>query len=344
MRVLKSAGKIILSGMLAAAILCLIFSLYYSVPVHEPSKLGNTDYVWPENARWFNMREGISHGQYDENGFNNLNVVENPDLLILGSSHMEAIQVLQYETTGTQLSKLLGGQYSVYNMGISGHTFIKICKYLSQSLSLGNTPPKVVAMETSTLSFSKEEIDALQSGNVEFTPSHNTGLIAKLQKLPFFRIAYLQLTTGLLDVLLPDENQNTPLMTVKAAQGNFSAQSNLGDYDVLFGRIAESVGDRDIQVIIFYHPMESFSEDGTVSFAEDAGKELFEEKCREYGYTFLDMTEPFLSLYGTEHKVPHGFATGQLGVGHLNRDGHRVIAQELARTVLEMEECGVLCR
>ena len=338
MRHVKQIGKILLSGMLAVVILCLIFSFYLTTPVHIPSTKGNTDYVWPANSRWTNMREGISWGQYDADGFNNPAVIENPDILILGSSHMEATNVLQEETVGVRLTQLLDGDYSVYNMGISGHTFLKICKYLPVSLSLGDVPPQVVVIETSTVFFSGSDVASLRDGTVEFTPSHNTGLLASLQKLPFFRTLYRQVEYGLLDLFLP-RRSSAPASTSQPA-----GEPVPGDYDILFQRIAVAVDGRDIQVVIFYHPMEQLQSDGSMGFAESAGKALFQEKCGEYGYTFLDMTEPFQKMYETEHLVAHGFSTGQLCTGHLNANGHRVIAQELARIIREMEEGGTLCR
>ena len=75
------------------------------------------------------MTEGIAHGRFDANGYNNLAVIENPNILLLGSSHMEAVNVNQDENIAFLLANELNGTHSVYNLGISGHNFIKVCKY-----------------------------------------------------------------------------------------------------------------------------------------------------------------------------------------------------------------------
>ena len=334
---LKMLLKGILAGITAVAILCGIFSMYYVTPVHIPSTKGNTDYVWPANSRWITAREGIAWGRYDSDGFNNPEVVENPDILILGSSHMEATNVLQTENTAARLRQLLAGEYSIYNMGISGHHFLKVCKYLPVSLSLYECPPKVVVIETSTTRFSSEELEAFFQGNVDFTPSHSTGITAAMQKLPFLRLLYRQLEDGILDLLVLGEAPETASAPTPEAAGADA-------YDALFRYITSVVKESGTQLVIFYHPSEKILPDGSVVFRPDETAALFAEKCEAYGIAFVDMTQRFSDMSRDSHRVPHGFATGLLGWGHLNSYGHDAIAQALADTIRELEEAGKLCR
>ena len=337
MGVLKNFLKFILSGILAITILSILFSCYLLTPVHIPNPKGNTDYVWPANSRWVTMREGISWGRYDADGFNNPSVIENPDILILGSSHMEATNVLQDETVAVRLGGLLEGDYTVYNMGISGHYFLKVCKYLPATLSLYDNPPKAIVIETGSTFFSSGGLENFFNGNVEFTPSHNTGITAALQKLPFFRLLYRQVEDGLLDLFLSRK--------VPAAPSASEAEPADPDaYDALFRYITSVVKDSGTQVVIFYHPSEEILPDGSVVFRPDDTTALFAEKCEAYGIAFVDMTQRFSDMSRDSHRVPHGFATGLLGWGHLNSYGHEAIAQALADTIRELEEAGKLCR
>lgn len=338
MSFLKLLLKGILAGITAVAILCGIFALYLVTPVHIPSTKGNTDYVWPANSRWVTMREGISWGRYDADGFNNPEVIENPDILILGSSHMEATNVLQKETVAVRLGGLLEGEYTVYNMGISGHHFLKVCKYLPVTLSLYDAPPKAIVIETSTTCFSAGKLEAYFEGNVDFTPSHNTGITAALQKLPFFRLLYRQLEDGLLRLFLSRE---VPAAAPSAAG---PSQIDTDTYDALFRSIQSVIRDSGTELIIFYHPSEEILPDGSVVFRPDETTALFAEKCEAYGITFVDMTQRFSEMSRVSHKVPHGFATGKLGWGHLNAYGHEAVARALADTIRELEEAGKLCK
>lgn len=53
----------------------------------------------------------------------------------------------------------------------------------------------------------------------------------------------------------------------------------------------------------------------------------------------MDMTDEFKALYEEKHILAHGFVNTAVGRGHLNKYGHRVIAQTLAEKIKEDEEC-----
>ena len=59
---------------------------------------------------------------------------------------------------------------------------------------------------------------------------------------------------------------------------------------------------------------------------------------------FVDMTDDFEKMFYEEHHLPHGFSTGQIGVGNINKYGHAVIAESLYRYIneLEVEWCNFL--
>ena len=103
MKILKFLG----SGLVAVALLCLIFAFYGLIPVHITNPRGNTDYIWPSGSVYFKTSEGIAWGRFDDNGFNNPSVIEFPDILILGSSHMEGSNLLQSENATAVLNNLL---------------------------------------------------------------------------------------------------------------------------------------------------------------------------------------------------------------------------------------------
>lgn len=334
MQFLKNITKFILSGLVAVVILCLVLVPYSLTPVHIENPDGNTDYIWPAHSRWCKMTEGISFGQFDAKGFNNTEVVESPDIVVLGSSHAEAVNVLPEENFAALLGQKFEGTYTTYNMGISGHFFLKVCKYLPKTTELV-PDAKYIVIETSDIAFDKEDVDSLLNGTIEYTPSNSSGLIGTLQKLPFFRVVYHQLNSGLLELLIPEKAQpaGEPADTPQQEFPNEAV------YDMLFTYLQDVLQDSDAQLIIMYHPTGVLQEDGSVSFAADeAAARLFGEKCQEYGFSFVDMTQPFVQMYATEHKLPHGFITGKIGSGHINKYGHAKIADELAKCITALEE------
>ena len=158
MHILKWLLKAAAAGIAAIAILCGLLCFYDIVPVHEENKKGNTDYVWPANSVWVKATEGIAFGKFDANGFNNITITDDPDIIVLGSSHMEATNVMQSENAACLLSKKLEDRSSVYNMGISDHNFFKVCQYLPVDLELFDPVPKVVIIETSTVRITKKRL------------------------------------------------------------------------------------------------------------------------------------------------------------------------------------------
>lgn len=60
---------------------------------------------------------------------------------------------------------------------------------------------------------------------------------------------------------------------------------------------------------------------------EQRRTELFGDLCRRHGVGFIDMTEDFVRLYKTKGKLARGFANGIPGRGHINADGHRLVAE-----------------
>ena len=335
MRIIRYLIKVLFAGCASVLALCLLLSCYSLMPVHASNPLGNTDYVWPADSVWMQMSEGISFGRFDAQGFNNRQAVANPDVLILGSSHMEATQVMQEETTAARLQSLMGSGTSVYNMGISSHNLPKVCQYLPKTLSLFETPPKTVVIETSMVALYEYDVQTILEGTVSRIGSHEDGLVAALQKLPFFRALYQQLIGGLSDLLF-EARSAVPAASGGEEEAGFPTDGS--QYDPLMAYLRGLADQYGTQLVIFVHPKGYLQQDGSVFFAPDPCLDAFSAKCAAYGIGFIDMAPAFSAMYKNEHKLPHGFITGEIGSGHLNRDGHRAIAAELYRYLSEGKE------
>lgn len=323
---------IFISGFLAFLILNLLIAFYYMLPMHINNPHETTDYIWQPNSNWIKMTEGIAWGKMDELGFNNLQVVKDPEVLILGSSHMEATNVFQNENTASILQEEFnkkGLSYNVYNRGISGHHFLKCCKYLSNNTKSDSL--KYVIIETSKVDFSQNDIENLLSGTIDFTTSHTKGLLVFLQKLPFFRLLYSQLEHGLVDLVLPK----------KQIMDNSMLQDNQvlipAAYEELFSYIKENSNGK--QIVIFYHPTGNPDFNGNLVYeTNDNALSLFAKTAKEYGIDFIDLTAKTDELWHTAHKTTHGFCTGTAFSGHLNKNGHKLAALAVADVVMSHKD------
>lgn len=94
----------------------------------------------------------------------------------------------------------------------------------------------------------------------------------------------------------------------------------------------------DCRLIIVYHPTLSLRADGSAyTTTEDNYLTIFKQVCDDNGTIFVDMTDDFLDEYSKCYVLPHGFSNTAVGVGHLNKDGHRMIANRLYDIIMKTE-------
>ena len=336
MKPIKTLFRTVLAGLTALAILCVLMLGYYYIPLRENNSKQNTDYVWAKNAPWVSLTEGVSFGMTDADGFINKDVVENPDILLLGSSHTESMNVLQNENMCALLNDKFDGKYSAYNMGISGHNIYKVVQYLNATLNIYPKVPKYVIIETGDVALTDVDVHQALSGEVKKTKVVDTGLLYQMQKVPYFRMMYHQLDTGMLDMLTDKKKANNATTNAKP-EAVEKLEIDEKPCDEMLGYLQKMEKEYDTQIIVMFHPFETLNADGSISFAQAEYAEIFSKVAQKYGIGFVDMTEDFEKMYYEEHHVPHGFSTGEIGAGHINKYGHAAIADRLYRYIESSE-------
>lgn len=328
----KSLIKIVLSSGAAVIILCCFCYIYNYSGVHITNETGATDYKWEPNQWKATMTEGLAWFHMDEFGFNNasekaLQHHDSPDILLMGSSHMEAVSIDDSENAGYLLNEMLPDS-SVYNIGISGHTMIQCVNNMEDALSQYN-PSDYVVLETGNVCLDEEEMLGVIHKEHERIPSYDSGLLYFLQtKIPAVKAIYKS---------IQDWRAGSAMDNGEDVTGEAGQRFSIGYYDTLsiFLNIAgEAVSDSGAKLIIFYHPGSEIGPDGQMlnpTNPEALG--FFQSACEEQGILFVDMTEPFNRLYAEEHLLAHGFVNTSVGAGHLNKHGHRVVAETLSDVI-----------
>jgi hypothetical protein len=77
---------------------------------------------------------------------------------------------------------------------------------------------------------------------------------------------------------------------------------------------------------------------------EDQREELFKEEIFQeataLGIDIVDVTPTFIAYYDTTRQLPYGFANTVPGEGHLNAEGHRLVAEAVAQYLQEHPPTG----
>lgn len=305
--------------------------IYYNYPVHTPTDTGATDYVWDKNFRYSVATEGFGSGTMDSMGYNNSfphDMNKGIDILIMGSSHMEAYQIAQNDNTTYVLNDLLhsnGSDDFAYNIGISGHDFLRCSSNFENAIKTFS-PTKYVVIETNSVSFDQDAVDKALAGTYPKIPSHDNGIIGMLQRLPYLRLSFQQLQSfmgrsgeGAADTALTDQGHASVI-----------TQQYQDSFLQLLQKLSNTAKAHSVKLIILYHPQTAFNKDGSMRIETSTNYlALFKASCQTNGIIFADMSEHFLATYQNQHIVPYGFSNTAVDLGHLNKNGHRMAAELL---------------
>lgn len=325
MNILKWTIKAI-SAEFLTILLITLFSYFYSYSgIHVANTSGATDYVWESGQRKAGMEEGISYLHMDGNGYNNHSALGNSDVdyLLMGSSHMEAVNVAQTKNTGYLLNQLLPG--NTYNIGISGHTIYRCVKNLDAAVE--EYHPINIIIETDRVDIDVNEVRQVIDGEMGVIPSYDSGVLYYLQKyVPGVKVLYNQVSDWM--------SQDSGAVKMEEEEKPRDTNTVL---DAFLSKAASSL-DAGQHLLIVYQPETQIYHTG--SYISTVGEcDAFREACTAHGIDFLDLSEPFETLYNEEHILAHGFINTAVGEGHMNEAGHRVFAEEVAEYIkAEWEE------
>lgn len=315
----------------AAILLLSVFCYFYSYDgIHIVSETGATDYVWESGQLKATMKEGFSRVHMDSYGYNNVyDYSEEPDILLMGSSHMEAAQVAETENVGYLLNDKLF-KYKTYNIGISGHTIYRCIDNLENALETYH-PQKYVVMVIDSVDLSIDEMKAVIKEEAVPIPSHDSGLIYYLQKIPAIKVIYKQLS----DWMSLDNGSMVVKASNEKTDYNVEYDKTLCEFLEKAGNMAEESG---VTLIVVYQPAQKLQMDGTIVYEyAEAHLEQFSEHCKKQGIVFVNAEKEFDKLYAEKNILAHGFSNSSVGEGHLNKYGHEAVANVIETEIKELE-------
>lgn len=335
----KTALKCAAGALAALALLNLFCAWYYNPTAYEWDAARATDTIRTPGAWTSRATEGCAWMRMDANGYNNAAVPgeDGVSVLMMGSSHAEALNVMQDESAAARLNEMLaadGARGMVYNIGVSSHTLPRCVANLDRALERFQ-PADYVVLETQDVSFPLASLAAALEDSFERLPRTDVPLPDWITGQPLVRALYRQIASlrgG--EAALADEG--------------FSFELTEETYETYVGwlgfwlnearKTAEAHG---VGLIIYYHPHLALQADGSAKADSPAlYAEAFAEAAERVGVVYLDLTQDFLEAYADEGVLPHGFANTAAGEGHLNADGHEIVARALYEAIRGESEAG----
>lgn len=322
-------GKTFIAAAVAFIILSLFCLFYYNTPLHIICEDGATDYTWKPNVRYWYGLEGFGYGKINNEGYMNLFDYDNNttvNVLVMGSSNMEALQIPMRESTANLLSDMLE-KTTVYNIGISGHTFLTCAGNLLDAIKKYQ-PTDYVIIESSNVEFSDEELKKFINGSFEELSLHDRGVLNILRENPYIRLLYKQAVALIENRKSVDEG----LTLEKNTKNNkFLLNEVLCKMSYTASRYGGGV-----RIAIIYHPQISINKNGSLlCLVNNDAVSVFADLCAENDIIFLDMSKRFEKEYKEHYAVPYGFSNTSVGEGHLNKSGHAMMANEIYRLIKE---------
>lgn len=331
-----------IAGVIALGLLSAFTIIYSYSGVHIANDTGTTDYKWESNQFRSNMSEGFSWIHMNEDGFNNsfnLADTDHVDILLMGSSHMEAVNVSDQKNVGYLLNQMMP-EMVTYNIGISGHTIYRCVSNLKNAVAYYN-PQGYVIIETDMVDLDENMMREVIEGELPVIQSYDKGLIYKVQKfVPCFQLLYRQIgnwvNAGKSTTAINETDQREILTTSQEDSVLVESSDYNNILDDFIQLVAEAAAGR--KVIIVYHPKTTLNEQGILETEQENDYVYaFQEACDSYGIEFIDMYDDFRMAYEANNGMAHGFINTAVGVGHLNTNGHRMIADRIYSAVKEFE-------
>ena len=269
------------------------------------------------NVFYCQAREGIGWGHTNNDGYINIEdyvLGSEIEILLMGSSQMQALEVIQEDTTAS----LLNSKYSmkVYNIGMSGHRFATCAARLKAAV-MKYKPSKFAVIEIGAVETTEKNVnDILHNKASELSPN-DKGIRSLLRRILYLTLLYRQFNLEL--------NTNNSILEKLASPEAISE---------MLAKLNKDVSLSGAKLIIAYHPPVSLNKDGTMKIDDDPEVvRQFSELCSENGIYFLNMAGRFLEEYEKDYTLPYGFANTSVGKGHMNVHGHRMFADEIYRLI-----------
>lgn len=336
----------ILSWCVALAVSFLIANFLVFFYFYDPGWIkregGATRGIYEPGSKIVRADEGYTITYVDENGYINqsADLVEKNYTLVLGNSQSNGNNVMPEKKWISLLNAkvqehMKEEKVCVYNMSVGGYDFCDIVKGFKAAISeFPDSDTIIIQIMTTDLS-----PDNLRSSLLEqriFTEEvRGSKLMENLtieQTVRNYLKDLFPLLTYLSELKVPKWSvlMEGAFLHGQGEKTEITEDIIEADYKINLEQVLNYlVSEYHGKIIIINLPQVSISENGELICKEEMEETIFEGLCREKGILYCNMAEYYKNEYLDSKKIPYGFSNTELGSGHLNEDGHKMVADML---------------
>jgi lysophospholipase L1-like esterase len=281
-------------------------------------------------------KEGYGRTLLNELGLRSPSLTEEPfqkderNILVLGDSYTQAMQVSDEVAFPQHLNELLGEHTNVINAGREGASpadYIALAEYNHKTFD-----PDAVVVQLNEADFTRDLLSDKQTFYFEatargFTLRENKSVVSSNELAS--RFANLQGVLNFSVMRLALERVEA-MRAGKTHIANETLQVGVQETDGSLEKFVVQELKRAYQnpVLLYIPEIDYFSPD----YAQPHPTEKhLAEAARNEGLRFISLRGDFVALYRHRHRTAHGFTNTQPGMGHINPLGHEVAAERLAQ-------------
>jgi len=343
-RKFKNFIQWILAAIVAFVFANVLILPYWYAPGWVSRDSGATPAIYHAGKTVINGYEGYGWASVDQRGYlNEDKPLAEEVILVLGCSHTKGIEVaMDKRYTSLLNEKISGGDDSklyVYNMAIDGFYFPQIADGFKAALQEIPSVSTVIIEMPSTeyaptdfTGFASREYSVDSTGTTAFVSQPLSSVLQTSMK-EIFPLTSLYLSKQ----FVSGDAKTTPFFQANAGLHDefifppAAYEEYMQATEQAFQAIREVWSG---ELIVLYHPSVQINQDGTISYTDTISLPWFYEANQKFNVAFAGMGGIWHEAYNSDKIIPYGFSNTAPAQGHLNEDGHRLIA-ELLYTILE---------
>jgi hypothetical protein len=286
-------------------------------------------------GRYIQGREGFARTTLNALGLRNAPIgAKQPGktrILILGDSYTQASQVSDKEMFSSILQKRLGTNYEIINSGREGaspNLYIALARFNNHMFQQDMTVIQLSEQDLTIDPFATDQDFYFVKTQNGYAIHKNKSFISSNALATHF--AYLQKVLNFSTARLSMEKLES-----LGSSSNVTASVSIADQASLIPFIVKKLKASYAHPMVVYIPkIDYFAKDYDHASVTEI---LLTKAALEADVDFISMRDDYIQVFKNEHKVSHGFANSQPGMGHINALGHLLIANTLTKMIQTTE-------